>query len=167
MPDLSYLFVDFSLNEEEFLTKFEAEREKLPEFNFVEVTNIPTATKGLELISKDWFKLIICEPKVLFGINLRIHEKVDENFKEKPHFFEVNFKDSFLISFQSTTGECESKTYWKIPSRGSFYSTYIDDDEDENVLAFFQEFLIEEINDGKSGKESFLNYVTFKGCRMF
>jgi len=155
MPELQYILVEYSTEEQEFLKNFNAEEEENSEFNFLEVTKIPTAQNGLELISQEWFKSIIQNHKDFFGISLRINEKVDENFKQQPHFFEFKFREFFIISFQSSSGDCESMTYWKIRNRERFYSTFIDDDKDEIVLNFFHEYLLEHLLDGCSGKHEY------------
>ena len=52
-------------------------------------------------------------------------------------------------------------TYWKVPNREQFYSTFIDDDKDEVMLQFLHEFLVEECYDDDSGK-FFIKYKTGK-----
>lgn len=152
MPDLLYILVDYSSNEEEFLKNFNANKEEDPEFNFIEVTKIPTVQKGLELISQKWFKSIIQDHDDIFGINLRINEKIDENLKDRPQFFEFQAWEYFIISMQSSIEDCKSMTYWKVPERENFYSIFIDDDEDEKILPFFHEFLIEQFDEETSGE---------------
>lgn len=167
MPQLQFISVDFLTIEQEFaktfITKEEKDTNDVKEDSYdeeeeeeaiaiiAEITGIPTAQYALQLISHEWLRSIIQENQDLWGINLKINEKVDENFKDLPNFFEFKFRDSFIISFQSSNDGHDSMTYWKIPDREKFYSTFIDDDKDEEVLRFLLEFLIEEIAGGDSG----------------
>ncbi|KAL7015729.1 hypothetical protein ACKWTF_016632 [Chironomus riparius] len=153
MPELEYISVEYSSSKEEFLKNLKHEKETNLNSNFLQVTNIPSARNAIELILQEWFKSIICENKDILGLNLNIEEKVDGNFKELPRYFELNFRDYFIITFQSSTGDCESMTYWKVPNREQFYSTFIDDDKDEVMLQFLHEFLVEEFYDDDSAEE--------------
>ncbi|XP_070508867.1 uncharacterized protein [Chironomus tepperi] len=145
MTDLEYISVEYAENEQDFSRNWNSSS------NFIEITNIPSAQCGLKLISQEWFKSKLCENEAITGINLRINEAINENFKEQPHLFEFEFRDYFLISFQSSSGDCESMTYWKVPDRTTFYSTFIDCNKEVDVVRFFHKFLLEQFDDECSG----------------
>jgi nucleoid-associated protein YejK len=52
-------------------------------------------------------------------------------------------------------------SFWKVPSRGKFYSLFIDDDEDEKITDFFQEFMAGEIKNSETGKQFILKAFQF------
>lgn len=146
------ILVEYSLDESEFLSTFQGQIEYDQNFDVLKVYNVPTALKGLELISKNWFLSKICHHENLLGIKLKINEEFNENFNNKPHIFDFKFKESFLISFQSNFGSHESKNYWKIPETDKFYSLFIEDDKTDEITTFCQEVLIEETGEGRTGK---------------
>jgi len=150
---LRFHSIKFSLREAEFLQNFQNLITNEEIVQLINITETPSAQKGLELLSQDWFKSKVVKQQHLFGINFKIDEKIDDKFNEKPHFHELNCRESFLVAFQSTLGEHESQTYWKVLSRDKFYSIYIDDDEGEDVTTFVHKFLAVEIKNERSGKK--------------
>ncbi|XP_070493589.1 uncharacterized protein [Chironomus tepperi] len=143
--------INYSLNENELIQNYLNLNPNIDNIQVLNIINTPSAQKGLELLSKVWFKTDILQKSNLFGINIKIDDVINEEFNEKPHFYELNFKESFLIGFQSTSGKHESMIYWKMLNCDKFYSLYIDDDESEDVSRFLMEFLVEEIRNGRSG----------------
>lgn len=144
--------IQFSLIEAEFIQAYQNLAQNVTNLQLLTITATPFACKGLELLSQDWFKTKILKMHNLIGINFKIDEKLEEKFNDKPHFHEFNDKESFVVGFQSTLGGHESMIYWKVPNRKQFYSIYIDD-ETEDVTNYLHYFLIEEIKNGKCGKE--------------
>ena len=83
---------------------------------------------------------------------MRVNEVIDENFDANPHFYDFWTDKNIFIAFQSSLGGHESKTYWKDPNCERVYYLFIDDDETEDVAAFFHEFLVDEIKNNRNGK---------------
>lgn len=147
------ILIDFSLDQFQIKEDLEASILKQKDFNKIIINNTCTAVKGLELISKEWFKLKLKNYQNLLGLNFKLNEAINNDFKDIPQFFDLNFKESFFVAFQSTIGDHGSKTFWKIPRRKKFYSLYIDNDETEDITNFFHEFLVYEMKNGRNGKE--------------
>jgi len=158
-----YLNLDFSLDQKKFIKEFEEEKLKLENgiFDFVNIQNISSVQKSLELISEKWFRSQICGLKNLTGINLRINEEINEKFNEKPRSFEFSLINKIVITFQSKISNHASINFWKVPGRDNFYSLFIDDDEDEEITDFFQEFMVDEIKDTRSGKQFLYRKIHF------
>ncbi|KAL7012750.1 hypothetical protein ACKWTF_015020 [Chironomus riparius] len=139
--------IEFTLNEVEFLQRFEDVVSQNSMLDLLHVINIPTSSKGHQLISQNWFDSKICSHQQLIGIILRINGAIDD----LPENLDLVSKPSILIAFQSTIGGHESKTYWKTAGRDKFYSLYIDDDDTDDVTSFCHAFLIDEIKNGRTG----------------
>lgn len=135
----------------EFLQHFELITKNDQNFDILILKNTPTFSNGVKLLSELSFKLQVLNKPNLFGIILKINEKINEFQDEQPQIYDYIFKNKLLISFQSTLGKHESKTYWKFPGCEKFNSLYIDDDQTEYVANFCHEFLINEIKADRSG----------------
>ena len=140
--------IEFTLNEVEFSQRFEDVINQNSTPDLLQIINIPTTSKGLQLISQNWFELKVCNHQQLIEIILKINEAIDD----LPDNLDLLFKKPILIAFQSTIGGHESKTYWKTAGRDKYYSLYIDYDSTNDVTAFCHEFLTDEIKSGRNGE---------------
>jgi len=140
--------LEFILDENEFSQRFENAIEQNSMIDFLQIIKIPTLSKGLQLISQNWFEPKVFSNKQLDGIILKINGPIDD----LPDNLDLVLKRSILVFFQTTIGGHESKTYWKTAGRDKFYSIYIDDDSTDDVTAFCHEFLISEIKNGRTGE---------------
>jgi len=134
-----------------FLKRFNLITKNDHNFDILIIKNTPTFSNGVKLLSELSFKLQVLNKPNLFGAILKINEEINENQDEQPQIYDYNFKNRLLISFQSTLGKHEIKTYWKIPGCEKFNSLYIDDDQTEDVANFCHEFLINEIKADRTG----------------
>lgn len=142
------IFLDYSTVENEFVEKFELFVNQQPEFDQLIIQNVPSALKGLQLISQSWFGSKICSYEELIQINLQI----DGNLSELPKNFDFSSKNRILIAFESTCGDHESKSYWKSAGREHFYNLNIENDVSLNVTSFCHEFIANEIKNGRTGE---------------
>ena len=153
------IYIEFPITKQ----KFEAEKVIQPEFDLINITNVPSAQHGLQLLTQGWFKEIICSHQHLFGISFSINEKVNKKFNEKPNFLDFANKSSILIAFKSAFNEHESRTFWKVPGRENFYSTFVDSDADGVVISFLHELIIWLMKKEKSGKSWIIYTCLSKG----
>jgi len=149
---MSSISIKYSPNNSRFLKNFDINIKKQQNFEVVIIKSIPTFSKGLNLLSKSWFKSQIVNNSKIIGISLKIREEIKEPQKEHPQIYEYASKDSILISFQSTVGNNVSKTYWKIHRSKKFYSLYIEDDQYQNLAPYFHDFIVGEIKKGRLGE---------------
>jgi len=141
--------VEFSLDDAEFSERFENAIKIQPMFDFLIIINIISVSKGLQLISQEWFRSKVCSHENLIGINLKINGTIDG----LSDYLDLVFKNTILIAFQSTINGHESKTYWKTAGCDKFYSLDIDDDSTDDITSFCHEFFIDEIKNERIGEQ--------------
>ena len=148
------LDLEFSLNEEEFAELIGNESKINQNVNSLVISNTPNVEKGAELLTKNGFKESIQKFQNLSGIIFKISDKFDETLDFKSFILCPGFEGLILVAFQSAH---ESKTCWKVRDHDKLYSIFIDDDSTGCITAFFHEFLIEELKNGRTGKINELN----------
>lgn len=140
--------IKFPTTLEEFEQQLQSHSHDLQECELIIITSVPSAAKGLEIISNDWFIAKARKLENLFGINLRI----DEKFNLKYFSIHFNLKDSFFVAIQSTGDDSDCKTFWKSGGSDKFYSLYIENGKAEGIVEFFHEFLASELRNGRTGE---------------
>jgi len=138
---------DFSSIEKEF-KKIKVIKQKLANYEILNIENIPTVQDGLKLIERERFVSIISSCSKLIGLTLSINEGI----KNESITNLRKFKSSFFVAIQSTLDKRESKTYWKVKENNNIYELFIDDDSSDNFTSFFHDFLAKEIKCGRTGK---------------
>ncbi|XP_070508868.1 uncharacterized protein [Chironomus tepperi] len=154
---LSQVELNFSLNSDEFEQQLQTH--DLTECNLLIIVNVPSAAKGLKLISKDWFKSKVFSHENLHGISLKINEENIEKFDPNSHFNKLNQNTSVCVSYQSTVGKCESKIYWKVKGHEGCYLVDIDEDITGDLSSFCLGYLVDEIRNGRIGIPDELSHI--------
>jgi hypothetical protein len=150
---LESVSINFSPEIRDFVAVFEDKIKNLVNFDYLIIDNTPTFSNALKLLSEINFKQYIVSKPNLFAIIIKVNEQIDESHDDQPQIHDFTFKDHLLISYQSTIGKHESKSYWKGPGFEKFKTIYIDDDENEVIASFFCVFIIDEIKTGRMGKK--------------
>jgi len=141
------IILDYSATENEFIENLELSVNDQPEFDQVIIENIPTALKGLQLITQIWFESKVCSYEQLIGINL----KINGSLNDLPENIEFTSQSRILIVFQSTRDENESKFFWKVAGLQQFYVLNIDNDVTMDITSFCYKFMVDEIKNGRTG----------------
>ena len=149
---LKSISIDYSSEISIFLESFDLEAANQEDFEVLIAENIPTLSNGVKLLSELSFNLQIINKPNVFGIILKVNEEISETQDEQQLISDFKIKDKLLISFQSTIGKHESKTYWKVPGYEKLKSIYIDDDENKCIASIIHEFLVDEIKAKRTGK---------------
>ena len=144
--------IKFTLNHDDFNQQLQPQVLDNKECNLLEIIDVPSVGKTLELISRDWFKTKILDIKNLVGISFKISEEFNDNAENLLHFVKSWNKNSFVLAIRSTVGKCENKFYWRVNGREELYYLNIDEDTTGIVSLFCQEFLINQIKAGKNGE---------------
>lgn len=149
----------FFLNESNFIEEFKTEESTHEENKVVQITEISSISKTIELLSKDWFKEKILNSSCLKQVILRINEEIHEDFNENFQLFTFDDEIQILITFQSTIGSHASKIFWKNKDSEKLYSVYIEENADEEVEKFVRSFIAEEMENNKTGEYKYFFFI--------
>jgi len=117
---------------------------------FCHITEPISLKEALNLIPKSNFDIYIQERQIV-EIHFEINEELDKqgiNLSLEPQLIA---KLSAIITFQSTIDN-ESRIFWKTVDQEVFYQLEICDYFDGFVTKHFHDFLIEKLENGKTGK---------------
>lgn len=117
---------------------------------FCHITEPISLVEALNLISSCNFDTYIQEKQIV-EIHFEINEKLDKqgiDLTLEPHLIT---KLSAIITFQSTIDN-ESRIFWKTVDQEDFYHLEVYDRSDGFVTKHFHDFLVEKLQNGKTGK---------------
>jgi len=116
---------------------------------FCHITEPISLVEALNLISSCNFDTYIQEKQIV-----EIHFKINEELAKQGIEPKLIAKLSAIITFQSTIDN-ESRIFWKTVDQEVFYQLKICDYFDGFVTKHFHDFLIEKLQNGKTGKIKF------------
>jgi hypothetical protein len=118
----------------------------------IEIINIPTVDKSLEMLSSSWFKSEIIAMDNLIGVTMKIDEKFDKNLIQNVRKLRFDKKALILFIFESTLGKYQRKIFWKNAGSDRIYMLDDFDDADGCFGEYCKRFIMKELKLEKSGE---------------
>jgi len=141
--------IQFHLIQRQMIKKFEKE---LNTSDVIEIINIPTVEKSLEMISSIWFKSEIIAMDNLIVVTMKIDEKFDKNLINDFRKLKFDKKSLILFIFESTLGKFQNKMFWKNAGSERVYMLDEFDDSDGTLGKYCKKFIMKELKLEKSGE---------------
>ena len=141
--------IQFHLIQRQMIKKFEKE---LNTSDVIEIINIPSVEKSLEMISSIWFKSEIIAMDNLIGVTMKIDEKFDKKLIDDFRKLKFDKTSLILFIFESTLGKFENKIFWKNAGSERVYMLDEFDDSDGTLGEYCKKFIMKELKLEKSGE---------------
>ncbi|KAL7013547.1 hypothetical protein ACKWTF_015459 [Chironomus riparius] len=139
--------IQFHLIQRQMLKNFEKELNKS---DVIEIVNIPSVDKALEMISSIWFKSEFIAMDNLIGVIMKIEEKFNNNLNENFRKLKFNKKTLIMFIFESTLGKYRSDIFWKNAGSERVYKLDDFEDSDGSLAEYCRRFIMKELKLEKS-----------------
>lgn len=134
---------------------------KMADLNFVNpeksnnlmTYNTSSLIDSLQFMTSPEFKSSIRNTDTVYKITFKISAGIGTKLNETSIAHNFDFRHSVLISFKSLNDKGESKIFWKLSGCNDFYFLELMQPCSELVIEFCERFLVEEIGNGKCGKD--------------
>lgn len=141
--------IQFHQIQNQILKNFEKE---LHTSDVIEIFNIPSVDKSLEMVSSLWFKSEFTAIDNLIGVTMKIDEKFDKNLIK--NFRKLKFSKKILIMFvfESTMAKDKNNIFWKNAGSLMVYTLNDFEDPDGTLTEYCKRFIMNELKRKKSGE---------------
>ena len=121
----------------------------------IEIINIPSIEKSLEMISSIWFKSEFIAMDNLIGVIMKIDEKFNKNLITNFRKLKFDKKTLIMFIFESTLGKYRSDLFWKNAGSDRVYMLDDFEDSDGSLAEYCRKFIMKELKLEKSGEFMF------------